>query len=127
MCLKLLEKKSGYFGQLRRDYNLEKANFMENALFYINQAYLTVQKSKKIFYDEYFLLGHIHESANPPSNLQSYVCKKDKVKYYRPKYDKDTGKFLGLYETVCFLVVRGDPSEVFLSYRYDTENLRFCI
>ena len=44
-----------YFGQLRGDYNLEKVNFPENALFYINQAYLTVQKSKKIFYGEYFL------------------------------------------------------------------------
>ena len=40
-----------YFGQ----FFLEKVNFPENALFYINQAYLTVQKSKKIFYGEYFL------------------------------------------------------------------------
>ena len=36
--------KFGYFGQLRSDFNLEKVNFPENALFYINQAYLTVQK-----------------------------------------------------------------------------------
>ena len=78
-------KKSGYFGQFRTDYNLEKANFPENALLYVNQAYLTVQKSKKIFYGEYFLLGQIHESANPPSDIQGYECKEDEVKYYRPK------------------------------------------
>ena len=114
-------KKSAYFGQLRTDYNLEKANFPENAFSYINQAYLTVQKSKKIFYGKYFLLGQIHESANLPSNIQSYVCKEDKVKDYHPKYDKNTRKFLGLYETVRFLVVRGDPFQVFLSYGYDTE------
>ena len=89
-------KRFGYFGQLRTDYNIEKVNFLENALFYINQAYLTVQKSKKIFYGEYFLLGQIHESSNLHSNMQSYECKEGKVKYYFPKYDRDTGKFLGL-------------------------------
>ena len=36
-------------------------------------------------------------------------------------YDRDTGKFLGIYETIGFLVVRGDPSEVFISYEYDNE------
>ena len=87
-------KKIGYFGKLRTDYNLEKVNFLENAFLYINQAYLTVQKSKKIFYGEYFLLGQIHESANPPSDIQSYECKDGEVKYYRPKYNRDTGKFL---------------------------------
>ena len=55
-------KKSGYYSQLRTDYNLKKANFPENALLYINQVYLVVQKSKKIFYGEYFLLGQIHEN-----------------------------------------------------------------
>ena len=88
---------------------------------YINQGYLTVQKSKKIFYGEYFLLGQIHETANPPFDIQSYVCKKDEVKYYRPRYDRDSGKFLGLYETVGFLVVRRDPFEIFLSYGYYNE------
>ena len=82
----------------------------------VNQVYLTVQESKKIFYGEYFLLGMIHESSNLPSNIQSSKCKEDKVKYYCPKYDRDTGKFLGLYETAGFLVVCGDPLEVFLSY-----------
>ena len=67
------------------------------------------------------MLGQIHESANRPSDIQSYVCKEDEVKYFRPKYDRDTGKFLGLYETVGFLVVPGDLPEVFLSYGCDTE------
>ena len=66
-------------------------------------------------------MGQIHESANLPSDIQSYECKEDEVKYYRPKYNRDTGKFLGLYEAVGFLVVRGDPFEVFLPYGYDAE------
>ena len=114
-------KKFGYFGQLRTDFNLENVNFPENALLYINQVYLTVQKSKKNLYGEYFLLGQIHESANPPSDIKSYEFKEDEVKYYRPKYDRDTGKFVGLCETVGFLVVCRDPFEVFLSYSSDAE------
>ena len=70
-----------YFGQLRSDFNLEKVNFPENTLFYINQVYLTIQKSKKILYGEYFLLGQIHESSNPPSDIESYKCNKDEVWY----------------------------------------------
>ena len=53
--------------------------------------------------------------------MKTYECKEDKVKYYRPKYDRNTGKFLGLYETVGLLVVRGDPFEVFLSHGYDAK------
>ena len=66
-------------------------------------------------------MRQVHESANLPSNIKTYECKEDEVKYYCPKYDKDTGKFLRLYETVRFLVVRGDPFEVFLSYGYDVK------
>ena len=84
MCrLKLLGgsvwKKFGYFGRLCADCKLEKVNFTENDFFYINQAYLTVQKPRKIFYGEYFLLGQIHESSNPPSNIKSYECKEDTI------------------------------------------------
>ena len=112
-------KTFGFFGEVRADFNLEEVNFPENSLFYINQAYLTIQKSKKIFYGDYCLIGQAHESVNPPSGIQNYQCKDDEVKYYRPKYDKDTGKFLGLYEAVGFLVVREDPFEVFLLYGYN--------
>ena len=114
-------KKYGYFGQARTDFNLEKVNFPESALLCVNQAYLTVQKSEKIFIGDYFFLGQIHESANLPSDIQNYECKEDEVKYYLPKYDRDTGKFLGIYETVGFLVVSGDPFEVFLSDGYDVK------
>ena len=117
-------KKWRYFGQLSSDFNLEKVNFPENALIYINQVYLTVQKSKRIYYAEYVLLGQIHESSMPPSNIKNYVCEKDEVKYFRPRYDRETGKFLGIYETVGFLLVRGDPNEVFLSRKYDSKKSR---
>ena len=37
----------------------------------------------------------------------------------RPKYNAETREFLGSYETVGFMVVRGSPDEVFLNYGYD--------
>lgn len=37
----------------------------------------------------------------------------------RPKYNPDTGEFLGLYETVGIIVVRGSPKELFFNYGYD--------
>ena len=116
-------EKNGYFDQIRSDYNLEeKANFPENALVYINQVHLLEVKSKKTYYAEYIVIGQIHESISPTSDIKNYMCEKDEVIYYRPRYDKDTSKFLGLYETVGFLMVCRDPYEVFLSREYDREN-----
>ena len=57
---------------------------------------------------------------NLPIHRLIFKIKEDEAKYYCPRYDANTGKFLGLYEILGFLVVRGDPFEVFLSYRYDT-------
>ena len=39
----------------------------------------------------------------------------------RPKYNADTGEFLGLYETVGFMVVEGSPDEVFFNYGYNRD------
>ena len=39
----------------------------------------------------------------------------------RTKYTPQTGEFLGLYETVGFMVVRGSPDEVFFNYGFEKE------
>ena len=53
--------------------------------------------------------------------MSTYVLKENEVKIVRPKYNPETGEFLGLYETVRFIVVRGSPEEVFFNYGYDKE------
>ena len=40
----------------------------------------------------------------------------------RFKYNPEASEFLGLYETVGFMVVRGPGEEVFFNYGYDKEN-----
>ena len=46
---------------------------------------------------------------------------------YRPRYDPVTGQFLGLYELLGFIVVKGDPDEHSLDYGFCKEIQRFYI
>ena len=39
-------KKNGFFFDKRADFNIEKENFPENALCYVNQAYLSIVKEE---------------------------------------------------------------------------------
>ena len=109
----------GFFDSRKSNYSMEKVNYSENTILYLNQAYLTVKKNqKKIYYCDFFVLGQIVEAANPPEDISTYVLKANEVKIIRPKYNGETGEFLGLYETVGFMVVRGSPDEVFFNYGY---------
>ena len=40
-------KRFAHFDAPKSDYGMEKVNYPENTIFYVNQAYLTVKKSKK--------------------------------------------------------------------------------
>ena len=53
--------------------------------------------------------------------MSSYVLKENEVRIVRPKCNPETEEFLGLYETVGFMVVRGSPEEVFFNYGYDKD------
>ena len=98
---------------------MEKVKFPENSLYYINQSYLTIQKNKKIYYADYFLLGQIIEASNPLQDIQNYELQDREVKYLRPKYNPETGDFQGLYKTIGFIVVCGGVDEISLNYGYD--------
>ena len=49
-----------FFYANRSNYNLKKVNTPENTVFYINQSYLTVLKSKKIYYCNFHVLDTSH-------------------------------------------------------------------
>ena len=42
-------KQYGFFDARKTDYSMEKVNFHENTLCYLNQSYLIVKKNKKIY------------------------------------------------------------------------------
>ena len=107
----------GFFDLRKSDYSMEKVKYLENTILHLNQIYLTVKK--KIFDCDFFVLGQIIETANSPEGISTLVLKENEVKMIRPKYNAETREFLGSYETVGFMVVKGSPDEVFLNYGYD--------
>ena len=62
------------------------------------------------------------ECISPPQDAANYVCKEMEVKTHRPQYDPVSGQFLGLYESIGYLFVRGDHEEQFLDYGFCKEN-----
>ena len=93
----------GYFEARKSDYSMEKVNFSENTLLYINQSYLTVKKNKKIFYCHFFILEKLWSLRTLPQDVSSYTLKENEVKMVRSKYDLKTGEFKGWYKTIGYL------------------------
>ena len=81
-----------------------------------------VKDNKKIYYADYFLIGQVNKCLNPLEDLQNHKCNDREVIMYRPRYDPVAGPFLGLYETLGYILVRGDSQEHFLDYGYNKQS-----
>ena len=88
----------------------------------MSKGYRSVKVNKKFYYGDCFLIGQVNECLNPTEDLQNFKCEDREVIMYRPKYDTMTGTFQGLYETLGYIMVRGDPQEHFLEYGYSKQN-----
>ena len=112
----------GYFKQQACDYGVDKESMLGNSIIYMNQGYQPWKDNKKIYYADYFLIGQVNESLNPPENLETYEFKGREVKMFPPRYDNVTGHFQGLYEFLGYIMVRRDADEHFLDYGYSKQN-----
>ena len=113
-------KQDGFFKDVRAELNLEKVNIPENALFYINQGFLSTVKSGEIaMYLHNFVIGQLIVAANQPKDIANYTCLKNEVKLLSCLYDIESGDFKGIREQLAFIVLRGDSDETFLSYGFD--------
>ena len=113
-------KQDGFFKDVRAELNLEKVNIPENALFYINQGFLSTVKSGEIaMYLHNFVIGQLIVAANQPKDIANYTCLKNEVKLLSCVYDTESGNFKGIREQLAFIVLRGDSDETFLSYGFD--------
>ena len=115
-------QKYGYFKQQPCDFGTEKDNFPENLVFYINQGYQSYKDDKKAYYVDYYTVGQINQCLNPPESLNSYEFKENEAKIYRPRYDTVSDQFLGLYETLGYLMAQGDSDEWFFDYGFLKQN-----
>ena len=55
------------------------------------------------------------EVPNPPEDISTNILKENEVKMIRPKYNAETGEFLGLYKNF------GSPDQVFFNYGYNKD------
>ena len=111
-----------FFRNISSDINIHKKYFPENALCYINQAYLSTKDGEIIIYYQYVILGQVVPLRNPPEALDEYISTGDHlVKMYVPMYDNKDGKFLGVKETAGYVILRGDWDETFWTYGFDEE------
>ena len=128
---KAVWEKDGFFGTINPDLSIHKKDFPENALVYINQAYLTVKDGEVMIYCDYVILGQLIALKNPPEDLDEAI-KNDKTntltKTFVPIYDNTTGQFLGVKESLGYIMVRNEPEERFLMYGYLAEHsaILFC-
>ena len=112
-------QENGYFGDINPDFSIHKRNFPENVLTYMNQAYLSMKEGNMIIYCDYVLLGQLLPLKNPPENLDEALANdetKTLVKIFVPEYDRTNGKFLGVKETLGYIMLRNEADETFFTY-----------
>ena len=122
---------SGFFGNQRADLTIQKANFPELSLIYVNQAHVSLVKGgEKAIYCNFIILAQIMLLANvdPAINLDTYVPKDNEVAIYTPMYNTITRLYHGLTKKLGFITLRGDAKERFFSYGYSKEKstLLYC-
>ena len=129
MAAECIWEQDGYFGSINPDFSIHKKNFPKNAVVYINQAYLTVKDRDVMIYCDYSILGQIVAFRSPPENIDEAI-KNDKklVKIFTPMYDNATGQFLGVKESVGYIMLRTEAEETFLTYGLSSEHsgILFC-
>ena len=118
-------KKFDYFGDEKTDFNIEKKDFPENALCYVNQGYLsTVKNSEFAIYNHNFIIGQLIVAANQPKNIDECDCRKGEVKLVTCIYGKSIGQFNCLKLQLAYIVLRGDK-ESFFSYGVNEKKSSF--
>ena len=65
----------GFFKDTKPELNLEKKYIPENALFYINQSYISAVKNGDLAMYHHNFIGQLIVAANQPVEIDEYVCK----------------------------------------------------
>ena len=99
-------KNHGFFGTESCDFSMEKANMPENTIYYINQGYQSYKDSKKVYYNDLYIIAQIMPLALQPKDIESYQLKDDEVKILRRRYDLASGEFLGIEYCVGLITVK---------------------
>ena len=124
-----MQKSHGFFKEQKTDLTINKPNFPENTLVYVNQRSISPIKGEQAIYLEFVILGKILPLANPDPkiNLDNHDFKDNEVLLFVPSYNTKTELYQGLKKVRC-ITLRGDANERFFSYGYNKKNSKvlFC-
>ena len=122
--LNLFGKKNVFFGDERSDFTINKNNFPQNTLCYVNSGSVsTVKGDKTAVYLQNFILCHLVIAGNGSENIDSYECKKNEVKLFCPIYghNKRNISWFKNSISILYIILSGDSEEAFFSYGYNKE------
>ena len=92
-------------------------------LIYINQAYLSSKDGEPVVYCDYAIVGQLITLKSSPDDLDSAVRNnRSLVKMYAPDYDHKSGKFLGVKESLAYIMLRNEEQETFFTYGFSAEH-----
>ena len=89
------------------------------SILYLNQAYGV---KKGTYYSDFFIIGQIIPGLKPPEYLSDYEFKSNETNIIRMNYDIESGRFLGLTETLGYMTFRAYKPETFLDYGYSKDS-----
>ena len=116
-------QENGFFGELKADFSIHKKDFSENALIYINQAYLSSKDGEPVVYCDYAIVSQLITLKTVPDGLDEAVrTDRSLVKMYDPDYDHKSGKFLGVKESLGYIMLRNKEQETFFTYGFSAEH-----
>ena len=104
------------------DFSIEKANVPGNTLYYINQGYQSYKGSKKVYYNDLYVIAQIMPLAMQPKYIGSYQFQNYEVKILRARYDPISSEFLGIEYCIGLITVKNDADEQFFDYGYNKDN-----
>ena len=121
-------KAKGFFGDQKGDSIIKKPNFLENTLAYCNEGTIsTLKTGDYAIYLDYAIPGQIIPANNSPPDLDNYVLKENEVILNIRLYNTKTGHFRGVKKWLAFIMIQGDPDEVFSHMDMMKEDQKFCI
>ena len=114
------------FGEVKADFTLHKRDFPENALLYINQAYLSAKDGDLVIYCDYVVIAQLLILKNPPEDFDPE--NRNYIRLYSPSYNREQRKFMEVIECLAYIMLRGDEDETFFTYGYDPEksSILYC-
>ena len=73
---------NGFLQDAKCNSGMKKNNFPENTIFYVNQAYLMVEKGEDIVYPDHFILGQVSPVANVPTDIVQQLVRSTTITDY---------------------------------------------